>query len=330
MAGDEGREDPRADGGNPSELKTFVGGLSWQMSNEELKSAFSKYDPAEAMIVLDNNTQRSRGFGFVFFQDKLGMEGLLAPIDRVAKKDWDAIRDMHEKELDGRRISVVRAVPQEQTKPGTPAAALGAGSGARSTVNRERRVDRGPPRGGGDRHGGGRDRMPPAPRDRYNGGGVERYGAGGGERYPGGSAYPDPRYAAYERGGYSRPASDPYARDPYEQRDPYAQRDPYGRDPYARDPYAAPRDPYAQRDPYARDPYAREAYPYAPDPYAARGAQPDPHGRGGPQDPHGRGAQPDPHGRGGPQDPHGRGGPDRRPPPQAASRPGPYDRPQRR
>jgi hypothetical protein len=34
-------------------------------------------------------------------------------------------------ELEGRRISVTRAVPQDQTKPGTPAAILGGGSGAR-------------------------------------------------------------------------------------------------------------------------------------------------------------------------------------------------------
>ncbi len=33
----------------------------------------------------------------------------------------DAIRDMHDKELDGRKISCVRAVPMDQTKPGTPA-----------------------------------------------------------------------------------------------------------------------------------------------------------------------------------------------------------------
>jgi RNA recognition motif-containing protein len=97
------------------------------------------------MIVLDKHTQRPRGFGFLWFKDKLGME--------------DAIRDMHNKELEGRVISVTKAVPMDQTKPGTPAAALGGGSGART-----REYSRGyPPRGGGggggyDRGGGGYDR----------------------------------------------------------------------------------------------------------------------------------------------------------------------------
>eukprot|EP00983_Pelagomonas_calceolata_P087332 1156931-Pelagomonas_calceolata.AAC.8 len=48
-------------------------------------------------------------------------------------------------EIEGRRISVVRAVPQDQTRPGTPAAALGAGAGARRDFGRRdySRYDRG-------------------------------------------------------------------------------------------------------------------------------------------------------------------------------------------
>ena len=87
-------------------------------------------------------------------------------------------------ELEGRRISVVRAVPQDQTKPGTPAAVLGAGSGARRDYVRR---DPGPPRGY-DRGYGGYDRG-------YDRGGYERGGYG--------SYGSDPRYA-YDRGGYDR------------------------------------------------------------------------------------------------------------------------------
>ncbi len=89
-------------------------------------------------------------------------------------------------ELDGRKISVVKAVPENQTSPGTPAAALGGGSGARRDYYPPRRD------GYGGRGGGGYDRG----YDRgYGGGGYDRggYDRGGyGADYRGG----------YDRGGY--------------------------------------------------------------------------------------------------------------------------------
>lgn len=71
----------------------------------------------------DKHTGRSRGFGFVWFPNDE---------DRQA-----AIAEMHKSTLRDRAISVTAAVPQNQTAPGTPAAALG---GYRRP---------GPPRGGG-------------------------------------------------------------------------------------------------------------------------------------------------------------------------------------
>ena len=61
----------------------------------------------------ERQTSRSRGFGFVFFASSQGLEAAVAALDGA--------------ELDGRRVSVTRAVPQEQTAPGTPASALGGG-----------------------------------------------------------------------------------------------------------------------------------------------------------------------------------------------------------
>jgi RNA recognition motif-containing protein len=60
--------------------------------------------------MMDKMTGRSRGFGFVMFSNEK---------DQVA-----AIEGMHNTEVDGRRISVTRAVPQADTAPGTPADAL--------------------------------------------------------------------------------------------------------------------------------------------------------------------------------------------------------------
>ncbi|KAL6761743.1 hypothetical protein V8C86DRAFT_2530940 [Haematococcus lacustris] len=185
------RDEPPGTEGQ-SQFKAFVGGLSYQINYEDLRKAFERYDAISAEVMVDRHTGRPRGFGFVYFKDEQGLK--------------DAIEQMHEKELEGRRISVTRAVPQDQTKPGTPAAILGGGSGARRDWDpRDSRRDERPPARSYDRG--------------YGGGGYER---GGG--YGGGGGY-DPRYA-YDRGGYDRGYGGGYGG--YDRRpDPYA--DPYGR-----------------------------------------------------------------------------------------------------
>eukprot|EP00250_Pteridium_aquilinum_P002697 c1291_g1_i1 orf=179-595(+) len=63
--------------------KLFVGGLSWSTDENALRDAFSSYgDISEAKVVLDRETGRSRGFGFVSFVSiedaesaKKGMDG---------------------------------------------------------------------------------------------------------------------------------------------------------------------------------------------------------------------------------------------------------------
>jgi RNA recognition motif-containing protein len=85
---------------DPSEMemskKIFVGGLSWNTSDASLRQAFGEYgDIVEAQVVLDRETQRSRGFGFVTFGD--------------AKAAQDAIAAMDGRDLDGRQIRVSEA-----------------------------------------------------------------------------------------------------------------------------------------------------------------------------------------------------------------------------
>ena len=70
-------------------------------------AAFREFDASDAKVMIDRQTGRSRGFGFVWFRDKRGLDS--------------AIEKMHNADLDGRRISVARAVPQAETAPGTPA-----------------------------------------------------------------------------------------------------------------------------------------------------------------------------------------------------------------
>ncbi len=60
--------------------------------------------------MLDKMTGRSRGFGFVTFDTKEDMEECISNLDKT--------------ELEGRRISVTRAIPQTEIAPGAPAHSL--------------------------------------------------------------------------------------------------------------------------------------------------------------------------------------------------------------
>ncbi|GIL68678.1 hypothetical protein Vafri_21920 [Volvox africanus] len=149
--------------------KVFVGGISYRMDEAGLRELFEKYNPESVVIQLDKMTQKPRGFGFVTFKDRESM--------------LDAIRDLHNKDVDGRPISVKEAIPQDQIKPGTPASALGRGREGGGRYDRggyDRRYDS---RSGYDRYGGSGG---------YERGGYDRYGSSG--------SYGDPRQYDYGRG----------------------------------------------------------------------------------------------------------------------------------
>ena len=101
--------------------KLFIGGLSWDTNDDSLRSAFEAYgEVRDASVVLDRETGRSRGFGFVSFTDPKAAENAMAEMDG--------------RELDGRAVRV--NVANER-----PARGGGGGGG-----------------GGGGRRGGGGDR----------------------------------------------------------------------------------------------------------------------------------------------------------------------------
>lgn len=55
--------------------KLFVGGLPATFNSNQLTAYFSEYGPVRSAIVLmDPNTNRSRGFGFVTFEDEESVE----------------------------------------------------------------------------------------------------------------------------------------------------------------------------------------------------------------------------------------------------------------
>ena len=81
--------------------KLFVGSLSWGTTSEALREAFEKAGTvADAVVISDRMSGRSKGFGFV---------EMSTPEEAQA-----AIEMWHEKELDGRKIIVNEARPKEE------------------------------------------------------------------------------------------------------------------------------------------------------------------------------------------------------------------------
>jgi len=61
-----------------SNVKLFVGGIAPQIETAELHSFFSKFgDVADAIVMLDTMTGKSRGFGFVTFKEESSAEEVL-------------------------------------------------------------------------------------------------------------------------------------------------------------------------------------------------------------------------------------------------------------
>lgn len=82
--------------------KLFVGNLPYSMSSDELKAVFAKIgNVVDANVVMDKNTGRSRGFGFVEMKDEIR-----------AKKAMD---DLNATEVDGRKIFVSEAKQKDNS-----------------------------------------------------------------------------------------------------------------------------------------------------------------------------------------------------------------------
>jgi RNA recognition motif-containing protein len=95
--------------------KLFVGGLAWATDSDGLKNAFSEYgEVAEAKVITDRDTGRSRGFGFVTFAEDDNAKSALA---------------MNGTDLDGRTIRVDFAT--EKSSGGSRFGGGGGGGGGR-------------------------------------------------------------------------------------------------------------------------------------------------------------------------------------------------------
>src|SRR5580693_5448607 len=114
-----------------SQARLFVGNLSFQTGENELQDLFAQAGAVTSVnLMLDKMTGRSRGFAFVEFA---------APED--AQK---AIEQFHDKDFQGRKITVNIARPREERAPrGDRFSGGGSGGGGGGGGERRERVDRG-------------------------------------------------------------------------------------------------------------------------------------------------------------------------------------------
>lgn len=81
-------------------LNIFVGNLPFTTTSEDLRSAFAKFGAVDsAQVIMDRQTGRSRGFGFVEMPDNAEAQ--------------QAISGMNGVDMDGRPLTVNEAKPRQ-------------------------------------------------------------------------------------------------------------------------------------------------------------------------------------------------------------------------
>lgn len=84
-------------------IKIYVGNLSYDSNEADLKGLFAAYGEVEsAKVIFDQFTNRSRGFGFIEMTNR--EEGL------------KAIQALDSKDLDGRPLKVNEAKPKSDNR----------------------------------------------------------------------------------------------------------------------------------------------------------------------------------------------------------------------
>lgn len=79
----------------------YVGNLSFDTSNNRLEGLFSEYgEVTDAQVIMDRDTGRSRGFGFVEMKD--------------SQEANEAISALNGREVDGRQLKVNVAKPRSR------------------------------------------------------------------------------------------------------------------------------------------------------------------------------------------------------------------------
>ena len=81
-------------------MRLYVGNLSYNVTDDTLEALFAQYGPVKsAQVVMDRDTGRSKGFGFVEMAD-----------DNAAR---EAIKGLNDQQHEGRPLTVNEARPRE-------------------------------------------------------------------------------------------------------------------------------------------------------------------------------------------------------------------------
>ena len=85
-------------------MKLFVAGLPYDVDDQELQQIFEEFGTVgSAKVILDKETRKSRGFGFVEMQDNTEAQ--------------NAIKGLNEAQLDGRTLAV-KVAEDRKDSPG--------------------------------------------------------------------------------------------------------------------------------------------------------------------------------------------------------------------
>ena len=86
-------------------MKIYVGNLSYDVSEEDLKETFESFGEIESVkIIKDNYSGRSKGFGFIEMPNNADAQS--------------AINGLNDKELKGRTLNVNTARPRTENRGG--------------------------------------------------------------------------------------------------------------------------------------------------------------------------------------------------------------------
>ena len=131
-------------------MNIYVGNLPHATTDQELREAFEEFGSVDsASVIMDRETGRSRGFGFVEMPN--------------SDEANDAINSLNGTEFGGRTLTVNEARPREKRSGGGGGGYGGGGGGGFRGGNR------GGGGGGGGNRGGGYQRRGSGDRDSGNG-----------------------------------------------------------------------------------------------------------------------------------------------------------------
>jgi RNA recognition motif-containing protein len=103
-------------------MRLYVGNIPWGATEQELHELFNEFGPCSTRIIKDRETQKSRGFGFVEYED---------PDNAPA-----AMESLHGTSFQGRDLVVNQAREREQRSGG------GNGHHRHDNNNKKRRRNR--------------------------------------------------------------------------------------------------------------------------------------------------------------------------------------------